>query len=149
MSDAAGRSGEVPATTTSPAAAEARTAFRAAVASLAGTAADGAAYQVVLFAAAARYSLAAFAGAVVGGVTNFLLGRYWAFPPAGRRFARQMALYAVGSLLTYVVLNATLYVLIEKVGTNERLAWLPGKAVAWMVVSYPFQRWVVFRRASA
>lgn len=149
MNDAAGHEGGPPAsaTTANPVAVEAKIAARAVVASVAGTLADGTAYQLVLSAAASRYSLAAFAGAVVGGLTNFLLGRYWAFPPAGRRLAPQMGLYALGSLLTYFALSATLFVLIEKGGMNERLAWVPGKVVAWIVVSYPFQRWVVFRGA--
>lgn len=124
---------------------EAKVAARALTASTAGTLLDGLTYQLVMIAAAGRYASAALVGAMVGALTNFFLGRSWAFPQAKRRLVPQLGLYALGSLLTYLALHASLLVLVEKLGCDPRLAWPPGKVMAWILVSYPFQRLVVFR----
>lgn len=124
---------------------EAKVVARAITASTAGTFVDGVLYQVVVFAAAGKYAVAALFGAALGAITNFFLGRAWVFPNAKHRIASQLGLYFVGSALTYLALHASLLVLVEKGGLDARLAWMPGKVVAWALVSYPFQRLVVFR----
>jgi putative flippase GtrA len=113
---------------------------------VAATLHDGIAYQATLIMAARSYGVAALTGALVGGVTNFLLNRYWTFRATGRPFFSQSVLYVVGSVLTFAVLRTTLWVLVEKAGVRERMAWFPAKAVAWAGMSYPFQRFVVFAR---
>lgn len=126
---------------------EVKVVARALTASTAGTLIDGLLYQLVIAMAAERYAAAALAGAVFGALTNFFLGRAWAFPNAKRSVAPQLGLYALGSLVTYLALHASLMILVEKLGMDPRLAWPPGKVIAWVLVSYPFQRLVVFRGA--
>jgi putative flippase GtrA len=124
-------------------------AVRAALSSLLATVVDGLTYEGVLLVArhgshAVSYGFASALGALFGGISNFTVNRYWVFQSRERSILRQGGEYAIGSLLTYAVLRTLLWVLIEKLGVDERLAWLPAKAVTWAVFSYPFQRRVVF-----
>lgn len=123
---------------------EAKVVARALTASTAGTALDGTIYQLVI-AFAGGYAVAAFFGAASGALVNFFLGRSWAFPKTKGRLEHQLALYALGALLTYFALQLSLWVFIDKLRLDPRLAWPPGKAIAWALVSYPFQRMIVFR----
>lgn len=130
---------------------EAATATRAAISSAIATLTDGAFYQLVLFTVAmggvrGSYALAALVGAAAGGVTNFTINRLWAFRSTDKGLLSQGAQYALGSLLTLVVLEAVLWVLVDRVGLDQRVAWLPAKIVAWGAFSYPFQRFFVFAR---
>jgi putative flippase GtrA len=117
---------------------------KASVSSLAATVVDGVAYQAVLFGLPGRYGIAGFAGALLGAVTNFTLNRLWAFPLTGKKLRTQIWQYAIASGATYIGLQLCLMLLIEVIGVNERVAWLPAKVVAWLVVSYPMHRFVVF-----
>jgi len=113
---------------------------------------DGAAYQAVLLGATparhGAYGAAAVAGAVAGAVTNFSLNRHWAFRARNGPLAAQAARYALGSLMTLLVLEGLLWILVDRIGIDARVAWLPAKLVAWAAFSYPFQRMVVFAGAS-
>jgi putative flippase GtrA len=123
---------------------EATTLAKASVSSLAATVVDGIVYQAVLFGLPGRYGIAAFGGALLGAVTNFTLNRVWAFPPTAKSLRMQAAQYAVASGATYLGLQLCLMLLIEVMHINERVAWLPAKVVAWLLVSYPMHRFVVF-----
>lgn len=129
---------------------EARTFAKASVSSGIATLVDGGIYQAVLF-FVPSYTLAAFAGAVLGAVTNFALNRTWAFPRTSKGLAHQAMLYAIASGATYLALQLSLFLLIEVAGVHTRVAWLPAKAAAWLLVSYPMQRFFVFaeRRRSS
>jgi putative flippase GtrA len=117
---------------------------RASISSLAATAVDAAAYQLVLFSDLGDYRAAAVCGALLGAVTNFTLNRAWAFPPSGRSLRWQAVLYAGASLLTLLGLQASLAVCVEALRMDEHLAWVPSKIAAWLFVSYPLFRCVVF-----
>lgn len=117
---------------------------RAVVSSLLATVADGIAYQTALTIAPGRYGWAALWGAAAGGILNFLLNRHWTFRAADRPFWAQAANYAVGALLTFASLRAFLWLLIEKFGMGERIAWLPAEFLGFVFVTYPLQRFVVF-----
>ena len=41
-------------------------------------------------------------------------------------------------------LQACLFVLVEVLGVDARIAWAPAKVFAWLAVSYPMARFVVF-----
>jgi putative flippase GtrA len=132
---------------------EAAAAARAGVSSFVATLVDGALYQIVLAVtmqtsgAKGSYPVAAAMGALAGGITNFMLNRFWAFRSKEKGLAKQAAQYAAGSLTTLLVLEAVLFVLVEKIGIDARTAWLPAKAIAWAFFSYPYQRLVVFSTA--
>lgn len=124
---------------------ETKVVARVLTASTVGTLFDGMAYQLIVSSIAGRYAAAALAGAGIGALVNFYLGRTWAFRTRGRRFVPQLGLYVLGSVLTYLALHASLRVLVETAGIDPRFAWPPGKAIAFLFVGYPFQRLVVFR----
>jgi putative flippase GtrA len=119
---------------------------RAAVCSLLATLNDGLVYRGLLSIASGRYGVAAFGGALMGGVLNFALNRLWTFRASSwKRVDLQAGQYVIGALLTYLGVQATLWVLIERFGAGERVAWFPAKILAFALISYPFQRFVVFR----
>ncbi len=120
--------------------------MRATISSTVATIVDGVIYQLVLTVASGRFALAAAAAAVLGALTNFTLNRMWAFPPGSRTLTAQLALYVLGSVMTYGMLQLSLWILIERLAVNARIAWIPAKVVAWSLVSYPFQRIIVFAR---
>jgi putative flippase GtrA len=119
-------------------------AFRAVLSSIAATVVDGVAYEALLFISVGRYGVAAFVGAVFGAVTNFTLNRQWAFVATEGSVFGQALRYALVSGLTFLGLRASLWVLIELLSIDARLAWLPAKILAFLLVSYPLQRLWVF-----
>lgn len=96
-----------------------------------------------------HWALGGAAGALAGAITNFSINRVWVFPGASRRLGAQLGLYAVGSALTLAALELFLWLFVDVIALGEHVAWLPGKLLAFAVVSYPFQRLVVFRGAAA
>jgi len=125
--------------------AEILTASRAAVCSLLATLNDGLVYRGLLSIAAGHYGVAAFGGAMMGAILNFALNRSWTFRRSWKEIHLQAGQYVLGALLTYVGLQVTLWIFIERFGAGERAAWLPAKILAFALISYPFQRFVVFR----
>lgn len=120
-------------------------AFRASVSSLVATGVDALVYQGVLFALLGRYGLAAAAGAVAGAIANFLLNRHWAFAARSQNAFLQAARYVIVSALTFICLRGLLWLFIEVLGAGMRVAWLPAKIGAFILISYPLQKWWVFR----
>ena len=120
------------------------TLLRASVSSVVATLADGLAYQLLLLALTGSYGFAAFGGAVLGGVTNFTINRRWAFAATRKRLRNQATEYALASLLTYGALQSCLFIFVEVLQMDEHIAWLPAKAISWLLVSYPVQRFLVF-----
>ncbi len=118
---------------------------KATVSSLLATAVDAIAYQTVLFVAVGHYGVAAALAAVAGALTNFFVNRYWTFNASAEKLHWQGLRYAVVSLLTFGCLRSLLWLLIEVAGMGMRLAWLPAKILAFIIVSYPLQQVWVFR----
>ena len=126
---------------------EMRLLARSTLASVAGTAAEAAVYYLVLQLgahAAGLYGPASALGAGCGGITNFLVNRYWAFHRTEQPIGRQALLYALASLMTYLGMLGTLALLVEVLHFHQALAYPPAKAIAWLGVSYPMARFVVF-----
>jgi putative flippase GtrA len=130
---------------------EAATTARAAFSSILATLADGLTYEIVVLltmvSGDAMYGAGAFAGALIGGFTNFALNRLWVFRAQDEPALSQGVRYAIGSLLTLAMLEGLLWILIDRMHLDARVAWLPGKLVTWAAFSYPFQRIVVFAGA--
>jgi putative flippase GtrA len=127
--------------------AEMRLFARATATGAIATVVDLAVYETILWLgnnAGRLYVAAAILGAVTGAATNFLLSRTWAFRRTERPIHTQAALYALGSFLTYLGLQASLAVLVELLHVDARLAVFPAKVVAYLGVSYPMSRFVVF-----
>ena len=123
--------------------------FRASISSMVATAVDALVYQGLLFIWIGRYGMAAAAAAVAGAITNFILNRQWAFSATEQSALVQAARYVVVSTLTFIFLRLMLWLFIEVVGIDMRIAWLPAKVLAFLLVSYPMQRLWVFRARAA
>jgi putative flippase GtrA len=126
-----------------------RTLARATASSLLATAVDALAYQLVLFLLIGRYGVAAALAAIAGAVTNFLVNRHWTFVATQQRIVWQALRYAIVSLLTFVCLRTLLWLLIEYGSVGMRIAWLPAKILAFVMVSFPMQRMWVFRERTS
>ena len=118
---------------------------RAMASSLLATAVDALAYQLILYVLIGRYGVAAAVAAVAGAVTNFLVNRHWTFVATQQKMAGQALRYAIVSLLTFACLRSLLWLLIEYGSVGMRIAWLPAKIVAFVMVSFPMQKIWVFR----
>jgi putative flippase GtrA len=131
---------------------EAASVLRAAFSSFVATVTDGAFYELALFATTkaghGSYAGAAILGAIAGGVANLTLNRRWAFRATHASLLSQSAWYAAGSMMTLLVLEAMLWILVDRLGFDARAAWLPAKIVTWAAFSYPFQRVVVYAGAT-
>jgi putative flippase GtrA len=120
---------------------------KAAISSGAATVADGLVYQLLLFVVPQHYGFVAAAGAVAGAIVNFLINRHYTFARAGERAWPQALRYAVVSLATFFALRLFLAGSVEGLGFSPRVAWLPAKLLAFLVVSYPAQKLWVFNGA--
>ncbi len=123
---------------------EVGTLFRASISSGLATAMDGVAYQVLLLFFTGSYGVAAFVGALIGGVTNFGINRRWVFGTSSKRLRSQAIEYALTCLVTYAALQTFLFVFVEVFRMGVHGAWVPAKILAWLLVSYPVQRFLVF-----
>jgi putative flippase GtrA len=122
---------------------------RAGVSSIAATIVDGLVYQGLLSLWPGRYGAAAAVAAVAGAITNFVLNRRWTFADTEGSALGQATRYMVVSLSTFLCLRGLLWLLIEPMRVDMRMAWLPAKIVAFLLVSYPLQRWWVFKPRTA
>ena len=121
---------------------------KAAISSGAATVADGLVYQLVLFVVPQHYGFVAAAGAVAGAIVNFLINRHYTFSRAAERAWPQALRYAVVSLTTFFALRLLLAGAVEGLGWSPRVAWLPAKLLAFLLVSYPAQKLWVFKAAA-
>ncbi len=122
---------------------------KAVLSSGAATLADGLVYQTVLFGLPHHYGFVAAAGAVAGAIVNFLINRHYTFARAAERAWPQALRYAVVSLLTFFTLRLLLAGSVEGLGWSPRVAWLPSKLLAFLLVSYPAQKLWVFSGVAA
>ena len=133
--------------------AEGATFVRAVLSSAGASVVDGIVYMVS-FAIVLRmevtspYVIAAVVGAVAGAIANFGLNRRWVFRSKGASLWVQGANYAGVWLATLLLLRMLLWFMIDRLGFDARVAWLPAKLVTWAVFSYPLQRVLVFREAT-
>jgi len=108
------------------------------------TAIDIAALVVLVEALGSHVTLAAFLAAVLGGICNFLINKYWAFRDRSRIDLRQVTIYAFVSLVTAAFVAATVHLL----AVVLVLPYLAAKAIAAVVVflvwTYPAQAKLVF-----
>jgi putative flippase GtrA len=121
---------------------------KAVLSSGAATLADGVVYQMILFALPQHYGFVAFAGAVAGAIVNFLINRHYTFSLATERAWPQAVRYAIVSLATFLALRLFLAGTVEGLGMSPRVAWLPAKLAAFLLVSYPAQRLWVFSKGA-
>ncbi len=92
------------------------------------------------------YVYAQIIGAVFGAITNFLLGRYWAFHSKEDKISNQAFRYAIVSTGSLILNTVGLYVLTE----YTPLAPEPSKVIVGILVAvtynYLMQKKFVFRK---
>lgn len=109
------------------------------------TAVDVAALVFLVEVAAVSVVLAAFLSAMAGGVTNYLVNKFWAFRDPSPITLKQVTVYAAVSLTTALFMALSMQVLSVMMG----LPYLVSKAIAASLVfilwTYPAQARLVFR----
>lgn len=93
-------------------------------------------------------TVAAFVAALNGGVTNFLVNKFWAFGDFSRIDVRQVSSYAAVSLMTALFVAAAVHLFAVIVGWPYLIAKALAAATVFMTWSYPAQAKLVFPRAA-
>jgi putative flippase GtrA len=121
--------------------------IRASASSVLATALDVVALVVLVEIVGMHVTVAAFLAAICGGVTNFLLNKYWAFADAQPLDVRQVSLYVVVSLVNAMFVAASLHVFAVLIGVPYLAAKAVAAALVFLVWSYPAQAKLVFPAA--
>ncbi len=115
------------------------------------TAIDVATLILLVEALGSHVTIAAFLAAVAGGAGNFVVNKYWAFKDRSPIDLRQVASYALVSLVTAMFVASSIHVLAVLVGIPYLFAKGIAAALVFVLWSYPAQSRLVFRtpRSSA
>jgi putative flippase GtrA len=113
--------------------------------SVLATAVDIAALVLLVELLGSHVTIAAFLAASVGGATNFLVNKYWAFADRSRMGLRQIASYVVVSLVTAVFVAASVHIFAVLLGVPYLVAKAIAAILAFLLWSYPAQSRLVFR----
>ncbi|SRR6266545_5491101 len=121
--------------------------LRVGVSGAVATGIDVATLVFLVEALGSHVTLAAFIGAALGGVSNFLINKYWAFRDASPIDLRQVTVYTFVSLVTAAFVAATVHVLAVVIGVAYLLAKAIAAALVFVVWTYPAQARLVFPAA--
>jgi putative flippase GtrA len=117
---------------------------RVGVSGVVATGIDIAALVLLVEALRSHVTLAAFLAATLGGVSNFLINKYWAFRERSPIDLRQVTVYSFVSLIT----AAFVAVAVHMLAVVMPLPYLWAKAIAALLVfvvwTYPAQSKLVF-----
>src|SRR5262245_13847489 len=84
-------------------------------------------------------TLAAFLAATLGGVSNFLINKYWAFRERSPIDVRQVSVYAFVSLVTAAFVAAAVHLLAVVLVLPYLLAKAIAAVLVFLVWTYPAQ----------
>jgi putative flippase GtrA len=119
------------------------------VSGVVATGIDIAALVLLVEALGSHVTLAAFLAATLGGVSNFLINKYWAFRERSPIDLRQVTVYSFVSLITAAFVAVAVHVL----AVVMVLPYLWAKAIAALLVfvvwTYPAQSRLVFPSATS
>jgi putative flippase GtrA len=93
----------------------------------------------------AHVTVAAFLAAIAGGIANFFVNKYWAFKDPTPIDLRQVASYALVSLVTAMFVAASIHVFAVLIGLPYLLAKGMAAVLVFLLWSYPAQSRLVFR----
>jgi putative flippase GtrA len=93
-------------------------------------------------------TIAAFVAALNGGVTNFLVNKFWAFNDYSRIHFRQISSYAAVSLVTALFVAAAVHLFAIVIGWPYLIAKALAAVTVFAAWSYPAQAKLVFPRAA-
>ena len=122
--------------------------MRVGVSGMVATAIDVGALVFLVEVARTHVTLAAFLAAALGGVTNFLVNKYWAFEDEAPLEIRQITIYALVSLVTAAFVAAAVHILAVLIGLPYLIAKAVAAALVFLVWTYPAQARLVFPDAA-
>ncbi|HKE15999.1 MAG TPA: GtrA family protein [Kofleriaceae bacterium] len=93
-------------------------------------------------------TLAAFLAATLGGVSNFLINKYWAFRDGTPLELRQVTVYGFVSLVTAAFVAVVVHLLAVVLVLPYLLAKAIAAVLVFLVWTYPAQSRLVFPAAS-
>lgn len=123
--------------------------MRVGVSGAVATAVDVAMLVFLVEVAGVYVTLAAFLAAATGGVTNFVLNKFWAFQDHSPIAIRQVSSYAFVSLLTAAFVAASVHLFAVMMGLPYLLAKAAAATLVFLCWSYPAQAKLVFPAAPA
>jgi putative flippase GtrA len=118
--------------------------LRVGMSGVVATALDVGALIALVELAGVHVTLAAFLAATLGGVTNFLVNKYWAFQDRAPLEIRQITLYAMVSLVTAAFVAVSVHILAVLIGLPYLAAKGIAAALVFLVWTYPAQARLVF-----
>lgn len=122
--------------------------LRAQIAAFIGTALDYSLFLVLTELVGVWYVYANIASASLGAITNFLLGRYWAFNNQEEQVSKQIGKYALVSFGSLVLNTSGIYALTEWGGFNEKIAKVIVGIVVAICFNFMLQKHFVFKKTS-
>lgn len=122
---------------------------RVGVSGVVATSIDIAALVLLVEVLRSHVTLAAFLAAALGGVSNFLINKYWAFRDGSRIELRQVTVYSFVSLVTAAFVAAAVHMLAVVMVLPYLLAKAIAAVLVFLVWTYPAQSKLVFPSASA
>ncbi len=122
---------------------------RVGVSGVAATGIDIAALVLLVEALRSHVTLAAFLAAALGGVSNFLINKYWAFRDSSRIELRQVTVYSFVSLVTAAFVAVAVHMLAVVMFLPYLLAKAIAAVLVFLVWTYPAQSRLVFPCTSA
>jgi len=92
------------------------------------------------------YIYAQIVGAFFGAITNFLLGRYWAFQAKEDNIKHQAIRYALVSTGSLILNTTGLYLLAEYTPLNPDISKVVIGIIVAVTYNYLMQKYFVFRK---
>lgn len=118
--------------------------MRVGVSGIVATGIDVAALIALVEVFRSHVTVAAFIAAALGGVTNFFMNKYWAFDDESPLEIRQVAIYALVSLVTAAFTAAAIHILAVLIGIPYLIAKAIAAALVFVLWTYPAQARLVF-----
>lgn len=122
--------------------------MRVGVSGMVATGVDVAALVLLVELFRSHVTIAAFLAATLGGITNFFINKYWAFDDDAPLEIRQIAIYALVSLVTAAFTAAAIHILAVLIGIPYLFAKAVAAALVFLLWTYPAQSRLVFPDAS-
>jgi putative flippase GtrA len=123
--------------------------MRVGVSGMVATGVDVAALVLLVELFRSHVTIAAFLAATLGGVTNFLINKYWAFDDEAPLEVRQITIYALVALVTAAFTAAAIHILAVLIGVPYLIAKAIAAALVFLIWTYPAQARLVFPDAPA
>lgn len=122
--------------------------MRVGVSGMVATGVDVTALVLLVELMRSHVTIAAFLAAALGGVTNFLINKYWAFDDDAPLELRQITIYALVSLVTAAFTAAAIHILAVLIGVPYLIAKAIAAALVFLIWTYPAQARLVFPDAA-